>query len=262
VIVDNRPGAGSLIGIQAVLSAPADGYTVLAMSNSFHLAPLLMKNRPFDPVKDFAGIGFLNAVAMVLTVGSTKPDRTARDLIARAKAHPGTVSYASGGIASSTHVPAALFALDAGLDVIHVPYKGNAPAMGDLIAGRIDFAFNTITSSIAYLGQGQLRALAVSTKSRSDALPNVPTLAESGVPDYDQSLFTGLVVRAATPRDIVRRLHQALNEASAFPEVVASIRRTGGDVIATRSPEEFDAFLAQEGVRYDRLIRQTGLKVE
>jgi tripartite-type tricarboxylate transporter receptor subunit TctC len=262
VIIDNRPGAGSLIGIQAVLSAPADGYTVLAMSNSFHLAPLLMKNRPFDPMKDFAGIGFVNAVAMVLTVGSTKPDRTAGDLIARAKAHPGTVSYASGGIASSTHVPAALFALDAGLDVIHVPYKGNAPAMGDLIAGRIDFAFNTITSSIAYLGQGQLRALAVSTKSRSDALPNIPTLAESGVPDYDQSLFTGLVVRAATPRDIVHRLHQALSEASASPEVVASIRRTGGDVIATRSPEEFDAFLAQEGARYDRLIRQTGLKVE
>jgi tripartite-type tricarboxylate transporter receptor subunit TctC len=262
VIVDNRPGAGSLIGIQSVLSAPADGYTVLAMSNSFHLAPLLMKNRPFDPMKDFAGIGFINAVPLVLTVGASKPDRTARDLIARAKANPGTVSYASGGVASSTHVPAALFALDAGLDLIHVPYKGNAPAMGDLIAGRIDFAFNTITSSLAYLDQGRLRALAVSTKSRADALPDVPTLAEQGLPDYDQSLFTGLVVLAATPRDIVRRLYSALSEASASPEVVASIRRAGGEVVATRSPEEFDAFLAQVGARYARLIRQTGLKLE
>jgi tripartite-type tricarboxylate transporter receptor subunit TctC len=261
VIVDNRPGAGSVIGIQAVLSAPADGYTVLAMSNSFHLAPLLMKNRPIDPLKDFAGIGFINSVPMALTVGSSKPDRTVQDLIARAKANPGTVSYASGGIASSTHVPAALFALDAGLDVIHVPYKGNAPAMGDLIAGRIDFAFNTITSSITLLNQGQLRALAVSTRIRSGALPNVPTLAESGLPNYDQSLYTGLVVLAGTPRAIVRRLHQALHEASTSPEVVASIRRAGGDVIVTQSPEEFDAFLAQTGARYDRLIRQTGLKV-
>jgi tripartite-type tricarboxylate transporter receptor subunit TctC len=261
VIVDNRPGAGSVIGIQAVLSAPADGYTVLAMSNSFHLAPLLMKNRPIDPLKDFAGIGFINSVPMALTVGSSKPDRTVQDLIARAKANPGTVSYASGGIASSTHVPAALFALDAGLDVIHVPYKGNAPAMGDLIAGRIDFAFNTITSSITLLNQGQLRALAVSTRIRSGALPNVPTLAESRLPNYDQSLYTGLVVLAGTPRAIVRRLHQALHEASTSPEVVASIRRAGGDVIVTQSPEEFDAFLAQTGARYDRLIRQTGLKV-
>jgi tripartite-type tricarboxylate transporter receptor subunit TctC len=244
-----------------VLSAPADGYTVLAMSNSFHLAPLLMKNRPIDPLKDFAGIGFINSVPMALTVGSSKPDRTVQDLIARAKANPGTVSYASGGIASSTHVPAALFALDAGLDVIHVPYKGNAPAMGDLIAGRIDFAFNTITSSITLLNQGQLRALAVSTRIRSGALPNVPTLAESRLPNYDQSLYTGLVVLAGTPRAIVRRLHQALHEASTSPEVVASIRRAGGDVIVTQSPEEFDAFLAQTGARYDRLIRQTGLKV-
>jgi tripartite-type tricarboxylate transporter receptor subunit TctC len=262
VIVENRPGAGSLIGIQAVLSAPADGYTLLAMSNSFHLAPLLMKNRPFDPMKDFAGIGFINSVPMALTVGSSKPDRTAQDLIARAKANPGTVSYASGGVASSTHVPAALFALEAGLDLIHVPYKGNAPAMGDLIAGRIDFAFNTITSSIAYLNQGHLRALAVSTKSRSDSLPNIPTLAESGLPNYDQSLYTGLVVLAGTPRDIVQRLHQTLHEASVSPEVVASIRRSGGDVIATQSQEEFDAFLAREGARYDRLIKQTGLKLE
>ena len=262
VIVNNRPGAGSLIGIQAVLGAPADGHTVLAMSNSFHLAPLLMNNRPYDPLKDFVGIGFINSVPLVLTVGSSKSDRTVQDLIARARANPGTVSYASGGIASSTHVPAALFALDAGLDLIHVPYKGNAPAMGDLIAGRIDFAFNTITSSIAYLTQGQLRALTVSTKSRSDFLPNIPALAEAGLPNYDQSLYTGLVVLAATPRDIVRRLHSALHEAAASPEVIASIRRAGGDVIVTRSPEEFDAFLAQLGVRYDRLIRQTGLKLE
>jgi tripartite-type tricarboxylate transporter receptor subunit TctC len=262
VIVDNRPGAGSLIGIQAVLGAPADGYTVLAMSNSFHLAPLLIKNRPYNPLKDFAGIGFINSVPLVLTVGSSKPDRTVQDLIARARANPGTVSYASGGIASSTHVPAALFALDAGLELIHVPYKGNTPAMGDLIAGRIDFAFNTITSSIAYLNQGQLRALAVSTKSRSDLLPNIPTLAEAGLPNYDQSLYTGLVVLAATPRDIVHRLHQALSEASSSPEVVASIRRAGGDVIVTKSAEEFDAFLAQAAARDDRLIKQTGLKVE
>src|SRR5215471_1607686 len=245
MIVDNRPGAGSLIGIQAVLGAPADGHTVLAMSNSFHLAPLLMKNRPYDPLKDFVGIGFINSVPLVLTVGSSKADRTVQDLIARARANPRTVSYASGGIASSTHVPAALFALDAGLDLIHVPYKGNAPAMGDLIAGRIDFAFNTITSSIAYLTQGQLRALAVSTKSRSDFLPNIPALAEAGLPNYDQSLYTGLVVLAAMPRDIVHRLHQALSEASSSPEVVASIRRAGGDVIVTKSAEEFDAFLTQ-----------------
>jgi tripartite-type tricarboxylate transporter receptor subunit TctC len=262
VIVDNRPGAGSLIGIQVVLGAPADGYTLLAISNSFHLAPLLMKNRPYDPQKGFAGIGFINSVPLVLTVGSSKADRTVQDLIARARANPGTVSYASGGIASSTHVPAALFALDAGLDLIHVPYKGNAPAMGDLIAGRIDFAFNTITSSIAYLTQGQLLALAVSTKSRSDFLPNIPALAEAGLPNYDQSLYTGLVVLAATPRDIVHRLHQALSEASSSPEVVASIRRAGGDVIVTKSAEEFDAFLTQTAARYEGLIRRTGLKVE
>ena len=165
-------------------------------------------------------------------------------------------------VSLSTHVPAALLALDAGLELVHVPYKGNSPAMGDLIAGRIDFAFNTITSSIAYLNQGQLRALAVSTKSRSDLLPNIPTLVEAGLPNYDQSLYTGLAVLAATPRDIVHRLHQALSEASSSPEVVASIRRAGGDVIVTKSAEEFDAFLAQAAARYDRLIKQTGLKVE
>jgi tripartite-type tricarboxylate transporter receptor subunit TctC len=255
-------GTKANIGIQAVLGAPADGHTVLAMSNSFHLAPLLMKNRLYDPLKDFVGIGFINSVPLVLTVGSSKADRTVQDLIARARANPGTVSYPSGGIASSTHVPAALFALDAGLDLIHVPYKGNAPAMGDLIAGRIDFAFNTITSSIAYLTQSQLRALAVSTKSRSDFLPNIPALAEAGLPNYDQSLYTGLVVLAATPRDIVHRLHQALSEASSSPEVVASIRRAGGDVIVTKSAEEFDAFLTQTAARYEGLIRRTGLKVE
>jgi tripartite-type tricarboxylate transporter receptor subunit TctC len=143
-----------------------------------------------------------------------------------------------------------------------VPYKGNAPAMIDLIAGRVDFAFNTITISQGELADGDLRALAVSTKTRSSFLPGIPTLAESGLPNYDQSLYTGLVVLSGTPREIVQRLYQAMSEAIASPDVLASIRQAGGDVIATKSPEEFDAFLAREASRYDRLIKENGIKVE
>jgi tripartite-type tricarboxylate transporter receptor subunit TctC len=261
VLVDNRPGGGSVIGIQQVLNSPADGYTLLAMSNSFHITPLLAK-RAFDPTRDFSGIGFMNSVPMALTVGKSRPDRTVGDLVARAKKNPGTVSFASGGIGSSTHLPAALFALDAGVELLHVPYWGNAPALMDLIAGRVDFAFTTMTTSLDQVRQGELRALAVSTKTRAAAMPDIPTLAESGLPNYDQTLYTGLVVLSGTPRDIVRRLHEALSNAIASPEVISSMQRAGGDVVATKSAGEFDVFLGEERAQYDRLITETGLKAE
>lgn len=262
IIVENRPGASGVIGVQAVLGSPADGYTILSVSPTFVSVPKMAKTPSYDALKDFQGIGFTNAVPLAVLVSSSKPDKTIQDLIARAKAKPNSVSYAHAGVGTSTHIPAVLFALEAGIQVVDVPYKGNGPAFADVLSGRVDFIFNSLTNSIPQAERGDARILAISTAKRSSALPNVPTLDEIGLKGYDQSLYTGLAVRAGTPPAIVAKLHDALNKAMAAPDLRKRALQVGVELNPSASPEEFQAFLARESARYERIARETGIRIE
>lgn len=258
VIVDNRAGGDTLLGTRLVKAAAPDGYTILAQANGFAAMPAIKTDPGFDPLKDFVAIGTMLRSPLVMYVGSDQPDHSVRELIARAKANPGRLSYAHGGVASPPHSSAAQFVQQTGIDVLVVPYKGVGNALPDVAAGRVTMIVAGYSGGLPYIQSGKLRPLAVTGTKRIPALPNVPTWQEQGV-NFSYSLWLGLLAPAGTPKDVVHRLAEALKYATGSREINERLRAEGLEAMPA-SPDEFQDQLAKETTQMERLMRD--LKIE
>ena len=262
-VIDNRGGAAGTIGARAVAKAAPDGYTLMVgHSGLFAMAPgLYGAAAGFDPRKDFSAVGLMASYQQVLVVHPSFPARTLADVLALAKKDPGKITYATAGIGSGSHVSTELLVAMAGIKLVHVPYRGSGPAMSDLVGGHVDIAITTIPPSISQIRGGLLRAIAVTGSSRLSILPDVPTVAESGVPGYDAVIKYGMVAPAGTPRPIVERLNAELNAALRAEDVRARILDEGGDALSG-TPEQQAADIDAEETKWGAVVRKLGLKAE
>jgi tripartite-type tricarboxylate transporter receptor subunit TctC len=262
VIVDNRAGSSGLVGTHLVAKSPADGYTLLAMANTFAVVPSLMSNPGYDPLKDFAAVSLTCRVPQVLVVNPSLPVRSVKELVALAKARPSELSYASAGTGGTGHMAAELFNRHAGVKMLHVPYKGNAQAIIDVISGQVTMMFDQVSTSAPHIQAGKLRALAVTSLQRSPLFPNIPTIDESGVRGFEDITFNGLVAPAGTPRDIVVRLHAEVAKAVRVPDVSRRFLERGVELAASASPDEFASYIQAEYNKKAKLVREAGIRVE
>ena len=261
-VVENRPGAGAMIGTEAAAKSAPDGYTILLSSIATHaLSPNLYSRVPYDPVKDFAPITLLGIAPTVLVVPADLPARNLQEFIAAAKAKPGALAYASGGNGTPPHINAEVFKSVAGIDLLHVAYKGGGPALVDLMAGRVQAMLDTAASAMPHVRSGKLRALAISAPRRSPELPDLPTFAEAGLPQYDTNAWYSMHAPAGTPPDIVRRLNAELVAILKDPEILARFKQLATDPVGN-SPEEFAAFVRAELDKYARIIKAAGIKLD
>jgi tripartite-type tricarboxylate transporter receptor subunit TctC len=259
-IVENRPGAGTNIGTEVVVRAPADGYTLLLVGTPSAINATLYPNLNFNFLRDITPVAGLIRVPNVMVVHPSFPARTVPELIAYAKTNPGKINHASSGVGSANHMTAELFKAMTGVHIVHVPYRGAAPALTDLLAGQVQLSFDTIPSLIEYVRAGKLRALAVSTATRSEALPDVPTLSEF-VPGYESSAYFGVGVPANTPAEIVHTLNTEINAGLADPKLRARLIDLGGLVLGG-SPSDFKSHIAQETEKWGKVIRAANIKAE
>ncbi len=262
VIVDNRPGASALVGTHLVAKAAPDGYTLLAMANTFAVVPSIMSNPGYDPLKDFAGVSQTCLVPQVLVVNPALPARSVKQLIALAKARPGELSYASAGTGGTGHMAAELFSRHAGLKMLHVPYKGNAQAIVDVISGQVTMMFDQVSTSTPHINAGKLRGVAVTSLKRSPLLPDLPTIDESGMRGFEDITFNGLVAPAGTPREILMRLNAEVAKAIAAPELRQRFIQQGVELAGSASPDDFMAYIRAEFVKKAKLAREVGIKIE
>jgi len=261
IVIDNRPGATGLIGTQAVQQAAPDGYTLLLAPSDFTLAPGLQAKPPYDPVKDFAAIGLFINYPHVLVAYPGLPANNAKELIALAKAKPGQLNFASGGSGGSNHISGVAFTHAAGIELTHVPYKGNGPAITDLLADRVQLLFTSIGPVEGHLKAGKLKAIAVTGPKRLAALPDVPTVSEIALPGYEFMTWYGLAAPAGTPKPIIDRLNADLRKTMASPEVMEKLASIGGD-LTFNSPDEFAAMIKSEVGRWHKLAKDTNLKLD
>jgi tripartite-type tricarboxylate transporter receptor subunit TctC len=260
VYVDNKPGAGSNIGTEAVAHADPDGYTLLAESVSNAINPTLYKKLNYDQLKDLVPVASIDVVPNVMDINVEVPAKTVPEFIAYAKANPGKISMGSGGTGSSPHVAGELFKMMAGVDMLHVPYRGVAPATTDLLGGRIQVLFDTLPAAMANIKAGKIRALAVTSKQRSPALPDVPAMNEF-VPGYEADSFHGISAPKGTTREIVDKLNQAVNASLADPKVKDRIAQLGGEVLVG-TPDDYGRYLKGEIARWGKVIEFSGAKAE
>jgi tripartite-type tricarboxylate transporter receptor subunit TctC len=258
-VVENKPGAGSSIAAEYVARAAKDGYTLFVPALSTLTYKIVNPTAPFDLTRDFAPIGLLGNLAIVLVVNPESNVHSVADLIAMAKAKPGEVLFASVGAGSLPHLCAELFAQRAGLNLTHVPYPGSPQAVTDLVAGRITMFFAPASGVVGQLAAGKLTALATAAHKRPSALPDVPTMEEAGVPDFDTSLWLGLVAPIGTPRLVIDKLADAAHKAVHAPEAVEALRKQGYDPLDA-GPDEFGAFIRSETARWSEVARTAGLK--
>ena len=262
VVIDNRPGAGGSVGAELAARAPADGYTLfLGGVGSHAVNPNLHAKLPYDAVKDFAPITLVASAPSVLVVNPGVPARTIDEFTAFARANPGKLNYASNGNGSAAQLAAAMYESMAGVKMVHVPYKGIAPAMTDLMSGEVQLMFGTIVALVPHIQSGKLRALAVTSTKRSALLPEVPTLAESGLPEYQAGSWYGILAPAGTPREVIERLHGAIVKALRQPEVAKRLAAEGAEVIGS-TPDEFGAHLKAEIARVGKVVRAAGIRIE
>ena len=262
VIVDNKPGAGGNIGASLAAKAQPDGYTLFMGTVGTHaINQALYKKMPFDPVKDFAPLTRVATVPNLLVAHPSQPFKTVKEVIAYAKAHPGDVTYGSPGSGSSPHVSGALFQSLTGAQITHVPYKGSAPAMSDLLGGQIAVMFDNMPSAIQHVRSGKLRPIAVTTAKRSPELPDVPTIAEAGVPGYEATSWFGMFAPAATPKPVLDKLHAALVKVLGQPEVKKKIAEQGGDPVA-ETPAQFAAFIKAESAKWGKVVKESGASAD
>ena len=262
VIVENRPGASSLVGTQFVAKAPADGYTLLAIANTFATVPSLMRNPGYDALKDFTGVSLTCLVPQVLVVTRTMPVRSVKDLIALGKARPGQLAYGTSGAGSTGHIAAELLSLQSGIKMLHIPYKGNSAAIIDVIAGNVQLMFDQVSTSKPYVDSGKLRALGVTSLKRSPLFPDVPTIDESGLKGYEEITFNGLVAPAGTPREVLARLHAEVSRVVRLPELRKRYIERGIELTASASPDDFTAYIKAEFDKKARLARDAGIRIE
>ena len=245
VVVENRPGAGGTLGAAQVAKSEPDGYTLLVVSTGHVVNPALYGNLPYDTVADFAGVTPLAALPNMLVVAANSPFKTMAELIAATKAKPGQLNYASAGVGSATHVNAEKFRATTGMQVTHIPFKGTPETIVEVSAGRVDFMFTPVLSSIPSIRENRMRALAVSTAKRSSALPDVPTVAEAGLPGFVFDFWIGLLAPAKTPRPVVNKLNAEVRKVLAQPEVLERLSKLGAEPMPM-TPERFDSYIKEE----------------
>ncbi len=262
VIVDNRPGAGGNIGSDLVAKAPPDGYTLLMGTVGTHaINPSLYARMPYDAQKDFAPVILVAGVPNVLEVNPSLPVHTVQELIAYARANPGKLNFASSGNGTSIHLSGELFKAMTGVKMTHVPYKGSAPALADLVGGQVQLMFDNLPSSLGLIKGGKLRAIAVTSTARSSALPDVPTIAESGLPGYEASSWFGVLAPARTPPAIVDKLNAAIGAWLASPEAKEKLASQGA-VAAGGTPADFARYIASETVKWAKVVKASGAHID
>lgn len=262
IVVENKAGAASNIASDYVAKAPPDGYTVLFGTISLAVNPSLYRHLNYDPLKDLTAVSQLASTPFMLVANTNTPYRSVADLIAAAKAAGDQpLQFASAGNGSGAHLFTELFAEQAGIKLQHVPYRGAAPAMADVLGGRVPFTFDNMVTTLPLINSGRLRALAVSTKTRSSAVPDVPTLAESGLPDYDATAWFGLFVPAGTPDQVVAKLGDAARQAVQIPEVKAKLDSLGGEAVGS-TPAEFDAFFKSEINKWAQVVKRANVQLD
>jgi tripartite-type tricarboxylate transporter receptor subunit TctC len=262
VVVENRPGAGTLIGTEAAAKSAPDGYTILLSSIATHaLSPNLYAKVPYDPIRDFAPVTLLGIAPTVLVVRSDLPAKDLPEFVAAARAKPGGFTYASGGNGTPPHINGEVFKAVAGVDLLHVPYKGGGPALVDLMASRVDVMLDTAASAMPHVRSGKLRALAISGPARSAEYPDLPTFAEAGMPQYDTNAWYSVHAPAGTPPEIVRRLNAELVASLKEADVQARFKQLSTDPVGN-TPEEFAAFVKMELDKYARVIKGAGIRLD
>ena len=259
-VIENRPGGGSNIATEAAVRAPADGYTLLVVGPTQAMNVALYDKLSFDFIHDIAPVGGITRSSLVMVVHPSFPAKTVSEFIAFARANPGKINMASSGNGTSNHIAGELFKMMTGINMVHVPYRGGAPALTDLLGGQVQVLFATMASSIEFIKDGKLRALAVTTARRSEVLPNIPTVAET-VPGYEASDWYGIVVPMKTPANIVDKLNKDINMAIADPKVAARLADLGGIAMST-TPGDFGKLIAEETEKWGKVIRAAGNKAE
>jgi tripartite-type tricarboxylate transporter receptor subunit TctC len=258
VIVDNRPGAAGNLGTDAVAKSPPDGYTILQTTNGHAISPAIYNKLPYDAVKDFAAITQLVATNLVLVTNPNLPVKTLQELVALAKAKPGTLNYGSTGVGNPLHLTMEMLKKATGMDLVVIPYKGDAPLNTALIGGEIQLAVVPLSTSIPHVEAGTLRALAVTGPTRSAALPNVPTVAESGVPGFDSTSWQGWFAPAGTPATIIARLQSEVAKALAAPDVLERLKVFGSDPVGG-TPEVFAAVVRSDVTKFERVVKEANI---
>lgn len=261
VVVDNRPGAGSIMGTDLVAKATPDGYTLLVVASSITINPSLHRKLPYDTQRDLAPITQLSAFPNMLVVHPSVPVKTVQELVALAKSKPGQINYGSSGAGTGTHLSAELFKNMTGIDMVHVPYKGGGPAVTALLGGHVQLNFATIVSVLPHVRTGKLRAIAVTTARRSPAAPEVPTIAESGVPGYDHGPWNGMLAPAKTPTPVIAKLNAEVVKIVHAPEMRALLAGEGAEAVGN-TPEAFAAIIKAETAKWAKVIKSAGITAD
>jgi tripartite-type tricarboxylate transporter receptor subunit TctC len=260
-VVEDRPGAGSIIGSDAVAKSPADGYTLLAMSNTHTVNESLVPNKPFQLMRDFVPVAAINYSDLVMVIHPSVPAKDLKEFIAYAKANPGKLNYASSGAGTPYHMAGELFKAMSGTDMVHVPHKASGEMRNSVIGGHVQMAFDAITTMAPNVKASQVRALGTSAAKRSTVLPDVPTIAEAGVPGYESTIWLGIMAPAGTPKAIVDKLNAEINRAITSPEVKEAWDKQGAVPLAM-SPADFDKYLRTDIEKWAQVVKTAGLKAE
>jgi tripartite-type tricarboxylate transporter receptor subunit TctC len=259
IVVENRGGAGGTIAGNAVVRADPDGHTILATGSNLTISPWIVPNMPYDTAKELSSALMIGQNANVLIVPVGRGWKTAQDLVAAAKAKPGSINYSSAGVGTATHLTAEKFRLSAGFEAVHIPYKGGAEALADILGGRVDFYFCPISTALPFIADGRVVALAVSTATRASDLPNVPTTLEAGYANSDLAIWYGVLMPAKTPRDIIDKFHAAGMRVLATPAMRQKFKQLAVDPMPM-TPAEMDAFVAKEIAANGKLIKAAGIQ--